>query len=320
MGRYIIRRLLWVVFLLLVVTAVTFVIFVELPSADPAALRAGKSPSPELIKQIRHTLGLDQPVYVQYWRYLKGIVLHADFGYSFQTSQPVRQQIFDRLPATISLTLGAVVVWLLIGLPVGIISAIKRRSAADRTSMTLALVAISAPVYWLGLVGLYLFANDIGVFHVFKGAGTYTPFTENPAKWFSSLLLPWLVLAASFAAFYARLLRSNLIETMSEDYIRTARAKGLPERRVIGRHAMRAAITPIVTILGLDIGILLGGAILTETVFNIPGIGRLAYEGIINADLPVIQGTVLFGAMFIVVANLVVDIGYAFLDPRVRYT
>jgi peptide/nickel transport system permease protein len=181
------------------------------------------------------------------------------------------------------------------------------------------LLAISAPVYWLGLVALYLFSNDIGLVHVFDGAGTYTGLTEDPARWFGSLILPWMVLAASFAAFYARLLRANLIETMSEDYIRTARAKGLPERVVIGRHAMRAAITPIVTILGLDIGILLGGAILAETVFNIPGVGRLAYEGIQNADLPVIQGTVLFGAMFIVVANLIVDIVYAFLDPRVRY-
>ena len=185
--------------------------------------------------------------------------------------------------------------------------------------MGLALLAISAPVYWLGLVALYLFANDIGLVHVFDGAGTYTGLTEDPGRWFGSLILPWMVLAASFAAFYARLLRANLIETMSEDYIRTARAKGLPERTVIGRHAMRAAITPIVTILGLDIGILLGGAILAETVFNIPGVGRLAYEGIQNADLPVIQGTVLFGAMFIVVANLIVDIVYAFLDPRVRY-
>jgi peptide/nickel transport system permease protein len=256
---------------------------------------------------------------VQYWRYMKGIILHFDFGYSFQDSQPVRKEIFDRLPATISLTFGAVVVWLMVGLPVGIISAIKRRSPLDRASMGLALLAISAPVYWLGLVALYLFSNDIGVIHIFNGSGSYTPLTENPGKWFGSLLLPWMVLAASFAAFYARLLRANLIETMSEDYIRTARAKGLPERRVIGRHAMRAAITPIVTILGLDIGILLGGAILTEIVFNIPGIGRLAYGGIINADLPVIQGTVLFGAFFIVVANLVVDIAYAFLDPRVRY-
>jgi peptide/nickel transport system permease protein len=319
MGRYIIRRLLWVILLLLVVSAVTFVIFYELPSADPAALRAGKSPSPELLAQIRHTLGLDKPVYEQYWLYMKKVVLHFDFGYSFQASQPVRREIFDRLPATISLTCGAVVVWLLIGLPVGIISAIRRRSVADRASMGLALLAISAPVYWLGLVALYLFANDIGVFKVFNGAGSYVGLTEDPGRWFGSLILPWFVLAASFAAFYARLLRANLIETMSEDYIRTARAKGLPERQVIGHHAMRAAITPIVTILGLDIGILLGGAILTETVFNIPGVGRLAYDGIQNADLPVIQGTVLFGAMFIVVANLIVDIVYAFLDPRVRY-
>src|SRR4051794_29980634 len=320
MGRYIIRRTLWVILLLFVVSAVTFFIFYELPSADPAVLRAGKSPDPKLVEQIRHSLGLDQPVYVQYWKYMKNIVLHFDFGYSFQDSQEVRKEIFARLPATISLTLGAVVVWLLAALPVGIVSAIKRRSLADRMSMGAALLAISAPVYWLGLLALYLFANDIGVFHIFPGSGSYVPFSDNPAKWFGSLILPWIVLAASFAAFYARLLRANLIDTMGEDYIRTARAKGLPERKVIGRHAMRSAITPIVTVLGLDIGILLGGAILTESVFNIPGVGRLAYEGIQNADLPVIQGTVLFGAFFIVVANLVVDIGYAFLDPRVRYS
>jgi peptide/nickel transport system permease protein len=320
MGRYIIRRLLWVIVLLIVVSAVTFLIFYELPSADPAVIRAGRSPNPQLIAQIRHTLGLDKPIYVQYWRYMKAVVLHADFGYSYQNSQPVRQEIFSRLPATISLTVGAVIVWLLIGLPIGIISAIRSRTFLDRLTMGGALLAISAPVYWLGLVGLYLFANDIGLIHIFDGSGTYTGLTASPTRWFGSLLLPWLVLAASFAAFYARLLRSNLIETMGEDYIRTARAKGLSERRVIGRHALRSAITPIVTILGLDIGTLLGGAILTETVFNIPGIGRLAYEGIINADLPVIQGTVLFGAFFIVIANLVVDITYAFLDPRVRYS
>jgi len=320
MGRYIIRRVLWVVLLLFIVSALTFLIFYELPSADPAVLRAGKSPDPALIKSIRHSLGLDKPVYEQYWLYMKKVVLHFDFGYSYQNSQPVRQEIFDRLPATISLTVGAVVVWLLIGLPIGVISAVRSRSFIDRLSMGGALLAISAPVYWLGLVGLYLFSKDIGKVGIFDGAGTYTPISQDPSKWFGSLLLPWLVLAASFAAFYARLLRSNLIEVMSEDYIRTARAKGLPERRVIWRHAMRSAITPIVTILGLDIGVLLSGAILTETVFNIPGVGRLAYEGIINADLSLIQGTVLFGAFFIVLANLVVDIGYAFLDPRVRYT
>ena len=319
MGRYIIRRLLWVIVLLIVVSAVTFVIFYALPSADPAVLRAGRSPNPALIAAIRHKLGLDRPIYVQYWLYLKGIVLHFDFGYSYQFSQPVKTMIFQRLPATISLTVGAVIVWLMIGLPIGIISAVRSRSLLDRSTMTGALLAISAPVYWLGLVSLYLFANDIGIIKIFDGAGTYTGLTANPGRWFGSMILPWIVLAAGFAAFYSRLLRSNLIEVMSEDYIRTARAKGLSERRVIMHHGVRSAITPIVTVLGLDIGTLLGGAILIETVFNIPGVGRLAYNGIVNSDLPVIQGTVLFGAFFIVIANLIVDITYAFLDPRVRY-
>jgi peptide/nickel transport system permease protein len=212
------------------------------------------------------------------------------------------------------------IVWLLIGLPIGMISAIKRRSILDRLSLGGALLAISMPVYWLGLMSLYLFANDIGVVHVFDGAGTYTGLTVSPIRWFNSLLLPWLVLAAGFAAFYSRLLRSNMVESMSEDYIRTARAKGLSERHVIFRHAARSAITPIVTLLGLDIGTLLGGAVLTETVFNIPGVGYLAYQGIHSADLPIIQGTVQLGAFFIVIANLIVDVAYAFLDPRVRYS
>jgi peptide/nickel transport system permease protein len=205
-------------------------------------------------------------------------------------------------------------------LPVGTISAVKRRSALDRLTMGGALLAISVPVYWLGLVALYLFANDIGAIPIFDGVGTYTPITQDPGRWLGSLVLPWLVLAAGFAAIYARLLRSNLVEVMSEDYIRTARAKGLPERRVVWRHGVRAAITPLVTVLGIDIGLLLGGAILTESVFEIPGIGSYAFEAIQSRDLPAIQGTVLFGAFFVVVANLVVDIAYAFLDPRVRYS
>jgi peptide/nickel transport system permease protein len=319
--RYIIRRLLWVVVLLVVVSFITFIIFYTLPSADPAVLRAGRTPNPQLVEQIRHQLGLDQPWYQQYFHYVKRLVFHGDFGYSYQNNYPVRQQIFDRLPATASLAVGAAVVWILSGVAVGIISAIRRRTVIDRVSMGMALVAISAPVYWLGLVSLYLFSSDIGKFKVpfFHGAGSYVPFSQDPSLWFQSLLLPWLVLAAAFAALYARLLRANLIEVMSEDYIRTARAKGLRERRVVLRHGVRSAITPIVTAAGLDIGILLGGAILTETVFNIPGVGRLAYDSIQNADLPMIQGTVLLGAFFIITANLVVDIIYAFLDPRVRY-
>ncbi|PZS14264.1 MAG: ABC transporter permease [Solirubrobacterales bacterium] len=319
MTRYIIRRMLWVIVLLFMVSLITFVIFYLLPSADPAQLRAGHQPNPALVASIRHQLGLDKPWYVQYLDYMKALVLHFDFGYSYTNNIPVKQQIFSRLPATVSLALGAAVVWLVIGIAVGMISAVRRRSLFDRAAMGTALVAISAPVYWLGLLALFVFASDIGVLPILPGSGSYVPLSQDPAKWFGSLIMPWFVLAASFAAIYARLLRANLIETMSEDYIRTARAKGLPERTVILRHGMRAAITPIVTVAGLDIGVLLGGVILTETVFNIPGIGRLAYDSILNADLPMIQGTVLIGAFFIVILNLIVDIAYAFIDPRVRY-
>jgi peptide/nickel transport system permease protein len=319
MARFIIRRLLWVIVLLFVVSFVTFIIFYLFPSADPAALRAGRQPNPQLVEQIRHQLGLDNPWYQQYFDYMKQLILHGDFGYSFQNNISVRQQIFDRLPATISLAVGAAVIFLIVGIVVGTISGTRPRSLLDRFTMGGSLVAISAPVYWLGLVSLFLFANDIGKIKLFEGAGTYVPISEDPSQWFGSLILPWLVLAASFTAVYARLLRGNLIEVMSEDYIRTARAKGLRERRVVLRHGVRSAITPLVTAAGIDIGVLLGGAILTESVFNVPGIGRLAYESIQNSDLPMIQGTVLIGAFFIIFANLIVDVLYAFIDPRVKY-
>jgi peptide/nickel transport system permease protein len=230
----------------------------------------------------------------------------------------VLPQILDRLPATIFLTAGAVILWLSISIPVGMISAVKTGSLLDRLTMGLALIAISAPVYFLGLVALFLFDDSIGRFPLLPGSGAYQDATDVFGK-AEALIMPWCVLAAAFAAIYARFLRGNLIDTLQEDYIRTARAKGLSERRVILRHGVRSAITPIVTLLGLDIGILLGGAILTETVFNIQGIGRFAYEAIVRFDLPVIQGTVLFGAFFIVIMSLIVDILYAFIDPRVRY-
>jgi peptide/nickel transport system permease protein len=321
MAHYIARRLIGMVLLLILVSAVTFVIFNVFPSTDPAALRAGRQPTPEVVAAIREDLGLDRPKIVQFGDYIYNVFAHQDLGKSYVNNQEVRDQIFDNLPATISLTVGGVIVWLVLGLSVGIISAVRHRSMIDRVAIGLSLVAISAPVYWLGLVALYLFAPDFGVFGLpfVGGQGSYVPISEDPGKWLQSLILPWFVLATAFAAVYARLLRGSLLDVLGEDYIRTARAKGLSERRVILKHGVRSAITPVVTVLGLDIGILLGGAILTESVFNIPGIGRLAYDAIVRGDLPTVQGTVLFGAFFIVIMNLIVDILYAFLDPRVRY-
>jgi len=322
MTAFIARRLAQVVVLLWAVATLTFVFFSILPSTDPAVLRAGRQATPELIAQVRVELGLDRPRLEQYVDYLGDVFLRFDFGRSYVGQrEDVLDLILERLPATIWLALGAVAVWLMIGLSVGIISALYRRSVFDRLAMGLALVAISAPVYWLGSVSLYLFAGDAGVFGLpfVGGSGSYPPEgIRAPVDLVQSLILPWLVLAASFAAVYARLLRGSLIDVMGEDYVRTARAKGLRERTVIRRHAVRSAITPVVTILALDVGVLLGGAILTETVFNIPGIGRFARDAIVSGNFPVIQGTVLFGAFFIIVANLIVDIVYAFLDPRVR--
>ena len=321
MGAYIIRRILWGIVLLILVSALTFVLFNVLPAADPAVLRAGRNATPQDIAIIRHQLGLDKPIYTQFYRYMKAIILHFNFGFSYYSGQSVISLIKDRFPATLSLTLGAVVVWMLMGIPVGIISAIKRGTFLDRVAMGGALVFVSMPTFWLGLLLLLLFAKTTGYLHIFPGFASYVPFSQNPGKWFTSLLLPWFVLAATSAAIYSRLLRGSLLETMGEDYIRTARAKGLPERTVIRRHAVRSAITPIVTLIGLDVGTLLAGnAILTETVFNIPGVGRLLYNAINVSDLTTIQGITLFGAFFIVFFNLIVDIGYAYLDPRVRYT
>jgi peptide/nickel transport system permease protein len=319
MLTYIIRRLGWSLLLLLIVSGLTFFIFYTLPSADPATLRAGRNPDPDLVAELNKQYGLDKPWYIQMFKYFKALILHGDFGRSYQNNVQVREEIFSRMPATISLALGGAVVWLCSGIPIGILSAVKKGTIIERLTMGAALVAISAPVYWLGLVTTYLFSKDIGVWHVFNATGNYVNPWDNFTQWFGALILPWLVLATAFAAVYARFMRSNLIDVLDEDYIRTARAKGLKERRVVFKHGVRSAITPIVTIFGLDLGILFGGAILTETVFNIPGIGRTAFDAIQKSDIPTVQGTVLIGAMAIIIFNLIVDIGYAFLDPRVRY-
>ncbi len=319
MTAYVVRRILWGLLMLVIVCLITFILFRVLPTGNPAVLRAGRDPQPKLIKEIEHTLGLDHSLPVQFWEYLKGIFLHLNFGYCYYSEESVTGLIKERLPPTISLTVGAAVLWVIGGLGVGIISAVKRHTWMDRGAMGLALLAVSAPTFWLGLLALLLFADDIGKFKIFPGAGSYVGLTEDPWKWFTSLIMPWFELAASSAAIFARLMRGNLLEVMDEDYIRTARAKGLPERQVL-RQSVRSSINPIVTLLGLEIGILLGGAVLVEKVFNIPGVGLLAYQSIINADFSVIEGTVLLAAMFIIVANIVVDILYAYLDPRVRYT
>ena len=320
MARYIIRRILWGIVLLVLVCALTFILFTVFPAANPAVLRAGRNASPADIRHITVELGLNHSVFVQFWDYIKQIFLHFNFGYSYYSGQSVLSLIGSRLPATLSLTVGAVVLWVLLGIPVGIISAIKRGTVLDRASMTTALTFVSMPVFWLALIVLYLFADGVGKLQILPGPNSYVGLTADPAKWFTSLILPWLVLAATQAAIYSRLLRGNLLEVMGEDYIRTARAKGVPERRVVWHHGVRSAITPVITVLGLDIGALLGGAVLTETVFEIPGIGLLNYNAILHSDYPIVQGTVLLAAMFIIVANIVVDVAYAYLDPRVKYT
>ncbi len=318
MIRYIVRRVLWGILMLVIVCALTFVLFRVFPTGNPALLRAGRDPQPKLIKEIEVVLGLNKPLIVQFWDYLKEVFLHFNLGYSYYNQESVRSLIAERLPATLSLTLGAAVLWVVGGLSVGIISALRRHSFMDRAAMGTALVMISAPTFWLGLIMLYLFSSDIGRFKIFPGAGSYVGLTYDPWKWFTSLIMPWMVLAASSAAIYARLMRSSLSETMGEDFIRTARAKGLHERAVV-QQGVRSAINPIFTLFGLEVGVLLGGAVLTETVFNIPGIGELNYKAIVTSDFPVTEGTVLLAAMFIIVANIVVDIAYAYLDPRVRY-
>jgi len=302
---------------------VVAVVFVLLHlSGDPTYILLPLEASEEQRATFRQQYGLDRPLIVQFGDYIWQVFAHQDFGRSYVSNVDVLEQIRQNLPATISLTIGGVVVWLFFGLSAGILSAVRHRSLFDRLAIGLSLIAISAPVYWLGLVALYLFAPDFGVFDglgFLEGQGAYVPFSNDPVKWFQALVLPWFVLATAFAAVYARLLRGSLLDVLGEDYIRTARAKGLAERSVILKHGVRSAITPVVTVLGLDIGILLGGAILTESVFNIPGVGRLAYDAITRGDLPIVQGTVLFGAFFIIIMNLIVDVLYAFLDPRVRY-
>src|SRR5215218_9023951 len=320
MWRYIVRRLLWVVVVMLLVTSITFLVFFVLPSTDPAVTFAGKNPTPEQIEEVRHQFGLDKPVPVQYALFIKHVFLGDQYGwpglgFSYSTRSPVKDQFFDRVIITVQLALGAALVWLAIGIPIGIISAIKRRTPVDRISMGLALFFVSAPVFWLGLMGLWLFWYKL---RISPGTG-YVALGTSFGDWLSHMILPWIVLALLYAAFYARMVRGNLIETMGQDYIRTARVKGLPESKVILKHGLRASLTPVVTLIGLDVGALLGGAVITETVFNLQGVGQWTVNSVFQGDLPVILAVTVVVAIAVTLMNLVVDIVYAYLDPRVRY-
>jgi peptide/nickel transport system permease protein len=320
MLSYLVRRLAWALAVLFAVTALTFVIFYELPPGDPALRFVGKQPTTQSIAQVRHNLGLDKPWYVQYGKFVKAIVVGDKFGwpglgYSYDSSVPIRDKIIQKAPRTLSLVAGAAVIWLVVGVLIGVVSAIKRRTAIDRIAMSFALFGISAPVFWLGLMALFIFWYKLNI----TGGTGYTSFTTSPTGWASHLILPWTVLALLYAAIYARMVRGNLLDAMGEDFIRTARAKGLPERTVIFRHGLRASLAPIVTMFGLDIALLIGGAVITESVFNIDGLGFMAIDSVFRQDLPAVLGVVLVGTFAVVLANLLVDVAYAFLDPRVRY-
>jgi peptide/nickel transport system permease protein len=337
MIRYIIRRTIGAIVVVIVISMATFGIFFlgpKVAGTDPVYLYVGKHASPAQAAAVAHAFGLDRPLIVQYFDYMKGIFFGRDFtdgvtavhcsapclGWSFQYQQSVTSLILNRFPVTLSLAIGASILWLIGGVTVGVISALKRGTLIDRFSMVIALAGVSLPVFFTGLILLYTFSYGPPWLRWFPNAITYVPFTQSPIDWARNLVLPWVSLAFLFAALYARLTRANMLETMGEDYIRTARAKGLRASTVVRKHALRAALTPIVTIFGLDLGGLLGGAVLTEVTFSLQGLGKLSIDSIAKQDLPVIVGVVIVGAIFIVFANIIVDVLYAVIDPRVRYS
>jgi peptide/nickel transport system permease protein len=321
MGRYIGRRALWAVVVLVIMISITFVIYFVMPPNTSVYEQfthgAETTRASELTKS---ALGLDRPLYVQYGLFMKHLFLGDQYGWpgmwmSFQTRSALKPIIASRAIVTFQLALGAAVVWLMIGIPLGIISALKPRSKVDRFSMGFALFAASTPVFFLGMLVLYVFWFKLGII---PGAG-YRPLTDGFVPWFSHMIVPWIVLALLFAAYYARMSRASMIEALDEDYVQTARGKGLSERRVIFRHAFRSAMLPLVTMFGMDLGALFGGAVITETVFNLPGLGAYAVQAVHHADLYAILDITVVVAIAITTMNLFVDIAYAWLDPRIRY-
>ncbi len=321
MVRYVIRRLLWAVVLFFAVTIVTYIIFFIIP-ADPARAFAGKTATPEQIERARAYLGIDKPVPVQYARFVWRLTYHHSLGRSFANREPVNNLVGKAAPVTASLVIGGAVAWLLIALPLGILSALRPRSLLDRSSMIFVLVGISAHPIWIGLIFSYFFGFK---WHVTPIAGYCDFFNPSvgsecggPTQWAYHMILPWMTFALLFAALYVRMIRANVLEALHEDYVRTARAKGASGPRVIVAHVLRNALLPVVTILGMDIGTALGGAIFTESIYGLPGLGQISLHALNNLDLPTVMGVVVFATVMIIVFNLVVDLLYAWVDPRIR--
>jgi peptide/nickel transport system permease protein len=318
---YLVRRLLWAMVLFVAVTAVTYIIFFTIP-ADPARLACGQRASQTCVREAGRFLGTDQPVYVQYARFLDRLVIHHSLGRSFVNRRAVNDEVLAAAPVTGSLVFGGMVLWLLIAVPVGVLSAVRPRSILDRVAMVGVLVGISAHPVWIGLLAAYFFGFKL---HLFPISG-YCDFVNpsgtcgGPVQWAYHLFLPWATIAVLYAAIYVRMIRANVIEAMSEEYVRTARAKGASEWRVLRGHVLRTALLPTVTMLGMDAGLALSGAVFTETVYGLNGLGRLALQGVNTIDLPTTEGVVVFATIAILLFTLIVDCLYAWIDPRIRLT
>jgi peptide/nickel transport system permease protein len=318
MARFLIRRILAGLLVLWVVATLTFFLFfVAVPEGVVARNLAGRAATPAVIAQVERNLGLNQPKAVQYWHYLYHL-LQGNLGFSYYTQQPVTTIIKQALPATISVVIGGVLLWLIAGLGTGILSATRARSLFDRVATVGVLAGVSAPTFIVGellIVAVYVQLSNHGITFIQTG---YTPITQSFSGWLGTMILPWITLAVVQAAVYTRLSRGSLLDTLGEDYIRTARSKGISERRVLYRHAVRSAMTPVVSQLGIDVGALLGGVIVVEQVFGLQGVGQQTVTAISQGDGQLVIGFVILAALFVVVANLIVDLSYALLDPRVR--
>jgi peptide/nickel transport system permease protein len=308
-GKYLVRRCLWMVVVLFFVSLITFLLVYAVP-ANKAKSIAGTKASPEVLARITKEYGFDKPVYEQYGIYVWHL-LHGNLGFSYQTQQPVATSIWQRFPATVMIAVFGIFFELLIGIPIGMVSALRQYSFRDRAFTVFSLLGIAAPSFWLGMILMYALAFKIHVFPLGSYSGWGHPWSG---------VLPGLTLGLGGAAWYSRMLRSSMLDILNTDYVKAARAKGLPERTVVSRHILRNAWSPIITLLGIDVGWFLGGVLVIEVVFGIPGIGQQAWQAILNQDTPIIMGTVVFAAMLIVIANLVTDIAYTWLDPRVKYS